>query len=66
MAIYTYKCSQCDFQIDVLQKPDDGPAVCKYCSPLVMDRLIGTPSIKLVGKGFHETDYNRFGPKRKG
>ena len=67
MAIYTYRCSQCDHEEDVLQKPDDDPAECKYCSPFLMDRLIGTPSIKLVGRGFHDTDYTRFGPKeRKG
>ena len=31
-----------------------------------MDRMIGIPAIKFVGKGFHGTDYTRFGPKKKG
>ena len=66
VAIYTYRCSQCDHEEDVLQKQDDDPIACKYCSPLVMDRLLGSPAIKLVGSGFHDTDYTRFGPKRKG
>jgi predicted nucleic acid-binding Zn ribbon protein len=39
---------------------------CRYCSPFLMDRMIGIPAIKFVGKGFHGTDYTRFGPKKKG
>ena len=66
MVIYTYRCSQCDHEEDVLQKPGGSSVECPYCLPFLMDRVIGTPGIRLIGRGFHDTDYTRFGPKRKG
>jgi putative FmdB family regulatory protein len=66
MPLYTYICSQCEHKMDLLQKYEEGSIECKYCAPFEMDRMIGTPAIKLTGSGFHDNDYTRLGPKRKG
>jgi putative FmdB family regulatory protein len=66
MPLYEYRCSRCDHREEVLQRSSDKLVECRYCSPFLMDRMIGIPAIKFVGKGFHGTDYTRFGPKKKG
>lgn len=53
MPIYNYKCHQCDHEIKRLQSFKAVNPLCHYCN-LEMDRQIGTPEFKLVGKGFHK------------
>ena len=58
MPIYDYKCSNCEHQIEVIQKINDEPMiVCPECSKRSLKKLVSAPSFRLKGSGWYETDF---------
>ena len=58
MPIYDYKCSDCEHQIEVIQKISDKPRVtCPKCNKKTLKNLISAPSFRLKGSGWYETDF---------
>ena len=58
MPIYDYKCSDCEHQIEVIQKINDEPMiVCPECSKRSLKKLVSAPSFRLKGSGWYETDF---------
>tara|TARA_B100000700_G_scaffold85912_1_gene96560 strand:- start:244 stop:534 length:291 start_codon:yes stop_codon:yes gene_type:complete len=58
MPIYDYKCSNCEHQIEVIQKIQDEPMiVCPECSKRSLKKLVSAPSFRLKGSGWYETDF---------
>ena len=58
MPIYDYKCSNCEHQIEVIQKIQDEPMiVCPKCSKRSLKKLVSAPSFRLKGSGWYETDF---------
>ena len=58
MPIYDYKCSDCEHQIEVIQKISDKPRVtCPKCNKKTLKKLISAPSFRLKGGGWYETDF---------
>lgn len=58
MPIYEYKCSNCDQQFEKIQKFSDEPLKkCLICDKNTLDKLISTPSFRLKGNGWYETDF---------
>ena len=58
MPIYEYKCSNCGHQFEKIQKFSDKPAkACPKCSTDGLKKLISSPSFRLKGSGWYETDF---------
>lgn len=58
MPIYEYKCLNCGHQFEKIQKFSDKPAkVCPKCSTDGLKKLISSPSFRLKGSGWYETDF---------
>jgi len=58
MPIYDYKCSECEHQIELIQKISDDPkTVCPKCKKKSLKKLISAPSFRLKGSGWYETDF---------
>ena len=58
MPIYDYKCSDCEHQIELIQKISDKPRVtCPKCNKKTLKKLISAPSFRLKGGGWYETDF---------
>ena len=58
MPIYDYKCSNCEHQIEVIQKISDDPkTTCPKCNKESLSKLISAPSFRLKGSGWYETDF---------
>ena len=58
MPIYDYKCSNCEHQIEVIQKISEKPKVtCPECNKKTLKKLISAPSFRLKGGGWYETDF---------
>jgi putative FmdB family regulatory protein len=60
MPVYTYKCDQCDHQVEVRQRFTDAPlTVCSRCGGRIR-RVIVPVGVVFKGSGFYVTD-NRNG-----
>ena len=58
MPIYDYKCSDCEHEIEVIQKISDKPkTICPKCNAKTLKKLISAPSFRLKGGGWYETDF---------
>jgi putative FmdB family regulatory protein len=58
MPIYDYKCSDCEHQIEVIQKLSDEPkTLCPNCNKESLNKMISAPSFRLKGGGWYETDF---------
>ena len=64
MPIYEFRSIRCDNLFDRLQNPDDDDPVCPVCGSDVM-RIFSPAGLKFKGSGFHVTDYNKRGPKKR-
>ncbi len=57
MPIYEYRCQNCGYQFEVMQKVSDEPIkVCPKCGGPVQ-KLISNTSFILKGSGWYKTDY---------
>ena len=58
MPIYEYKCSNCGHQFEKIQKFSDDPLKkCPNCDKKTLNKLISSPSFRLSGSGWYETDF---------
>ncbi len=58
MPIYTYKCSNCGYEKDVLQKLSDAPLhKCPQCGQETYKKQLSAPGFELKGKGWYATDF---------
>jgi putative FmdB family regulatory protein len=58
MPIYDYKCSDCEHQIEVIQKLSDEPkTLCPNCNKESLNKMVSAPSFRLKGGGWYETDF---------
>jgi putative FmdB family regulatory protein len=58
MPIYSYKCSECGFTKDVLQKLKDPVLkVCPSCGKPTFVKQLSAPGFELKGTGWYVTDF---------
>ncbi len=66
MPIFAYRCADCGFEKDALQKRHDPPLVdCPACGQPRLARRLSAPAFQLKGSGWYVTDF-RDGAKAKG
>ena len=64
MPIYEYRCQQCGFELEKLQRMSDDPLKdCPDCEQPELKRLISAAGFRLKGSGWYETDFKQ-GQKR--
>ena len=58
MPIYSYKCSNCGYTKDALQKYSDAPLThCPNCGKETLVKQLSAPGFELRGKGWYATDF---------
>lgn len=58
MPIYAYRCDDCGFEKDVLQKFADSPLTdCPECKRPAFNRMVSAPAFQLKGTGWYVTDF---------
>ncbi len=58
MPIYAYRCAECGFQKDVLQKLSDAAlTVCPTCGAASFSKQLSAPAFQLKGTGWYVTDF---------
>ena len=58
MPIYDYKCSECEYEIEIIQKFSDEPrTLCTSCNKNTLLKMVSAPSFRLKGGGWYETDF---------
>jgi putative FmdB family regulatory protein len=66
MPIYAYRCQDCGFEKDELQKFSDAPlTVCPSCNGNGFARQLTAPAFQLKGSGWYVTDFRDGGSKKK-
>ncbi|BBP01730.1 FmdB family zinc ribbon protein [Sulfuriferula nivalis] len=64
MAIYAYKCADCGFEQDVMQKMSDAElTTCPQCSKETFSKQITAAGFQLKGGGYYVTDFKNGSPK---
>ena len=64
MPIYEYRCSECGFQDEFLQKISDPlMTVCPSCSKESLKKLLSAAGFQLKGSGWYATDFKGSGAK---
>lgn len=64
MPIYEYRCTDCGFQDEFLQKVSEAPlTVCPSCGKASLRKLLSVAGFKLKGSGWYETDFRNSGAK---
>ena len=59
MPIYEYKCIECGYEFEEIQKFNDPPiTVCPKCGGKV-EKKINAPAFKFKGSGWYVTDYSK-------
>lgn len=58
MPIYAYKCSECGFEQDVMQKMSDAPLTdCPTCGKATFTKQLSAAGFHLKGSGYYATDF---------
>jgi putative FmdB family regulatory protein len=58
MPIYEYRCSECGFQDEYLQKVSEPPmSVCPTCGKATFKKLLSAAGFQLKGSGWYATDF---------
>lgn len=58
MPIYEYKCTDCDHELEKLQKMSAEPLVdCPECGEPSLKKMISAAGFRLKGGGWYETDF---------
>ena len=66
MPIYEYRCSDCGFQDEYLQKVSDSPlTVCPSCGKATFQKLLSAAGFQLKGSGWYATDFRNSGKPAK-
>lgn len=64
MPIYAYKCADCGFEQDVMQKMSDAPlADCPQCGKASFSKQLTAAGFQLKGSGYYATDFKNSGAK---
>ena len=64
MPIYEYRCSECGFQDEYLQKVSEPPMkVCPSCGKETFKKLLSAAGFQLKGSGWYATDFRNRGSK---
>ncbi len=64
MPIYEYRCSECGFQNEYLQKVSEPPLnVCPSCGKATFQKLLSAAGFQLKGSGWYATDFRNSGTK---
>ena len=64
MPIYEYRCSECGFQDEFLQKHSDPlMTVCPSCGKESLKKLLSAAGFQLKGSGWYATDFKGSGAK---
>lgn len=64
MPIYEYRCSECGFQDEYLQKVSEPPmTVCPSCGKATFQKLLSAAGFQLKGSGWYATDFRNSGSK---
>ncbi len=64
MPIYTYGCSSCGLQKDVMQKMSDAPlSTCPECGKETFSKQLTAAGFQLKGSGYYATDFKN-GPQK--
>jgi len=64
MPIYEYRCSECGFQSEYLQKVSEAPlSVCPSCGKATFQKLLSAAGFQLKGSGWYATDFRNSGSK---
>ena len=62
MPIYEYRCSECGFQEEYLQKVSEPPmTVCPSCGKATFQKLLTAAGFQLKGSGWYATDFRNSG-----
>lgn len=58
MPIYAYKCTNCGFEQDVMQKMSDAPlSECPNCGKATFAKQLTAAGFQLKGNGYYATDF---------
>ena len=64
MPIYEYECKACGHYMEAVQKISEPPLLkCPECNKRKLIKLVSSPSFKLKGTGWYETDFKHKGKK---
>jgi putative FmdB family regulatory protein len=62
MPIYEYKCTQCGYQLEALQKTSEDPLTqCPDCQGPTLQKLVSAAGFQLKGTGWYATDFRNKG-----
>lgn len=66
MPIYEYKCKNCGYKFDELQKITDKPLrICPQCNKPKLTKLVSNTSFQLKGSGWYVTDFKNKDSKKE-
>ena len=58
MPIYEYRCEECGFELEALQKMSDEPLKeCPACHKSSLTKKVSAAAFRLKGSGWYETDF---------
>ena len=58
MPIYEYRCAQCGYQQEALQKVSDAPLTqCPKCNKPTLAKMVTAAGFQLKGSGWYATDF---------
>ena len=67
MPIYEYRCAECGFQDEYLQKVSEPPmSVCPSCGKASFAKLLSAAGFQLKGSGWYATDFRNSGREGRG
>jgi putative FmdB family regulatory protein len=66
MPIYEYRCTDCGYKNEYLQRMSDAPLTdCPECGKSTFSKLISAAGFQLKGGGWYATDFKNNGAKPK-
>ena len=66
MPIYEYRCTECGYKNEYLQRMSDAPLTdCPECGKSTFSKLISAAGFQLKGGGWYATDFKNNGAKPK-
>lgn len=64
MPIYEYRCGDCGFQKEYLQRMSDAPLTdCPECGKPTFSKMLSAAGFQLKGSGWYATDFRNNGSK---
>lgn len=66
MPIYEYRCADCGYQHEYLQRMSDAPLTdCPECGKRTLNKMVSAAGFQLKGGGWYATDFKNNGAKPK-